>query len=120
MTCVRGSQYSSNFARTSSIVESSSVSPHSKASKAILASSPITDNNVETLTSCSCLFTPVATSYLVHAFFHAFQLVAKLLSITSGLGVGASLQAACRFEWWVIFLELASLLHERSMLQVTL
>ena len=94
--------------------------PHSKASNAFVASSLITDNNVETLTSCSCLSTPVATSYLVHAFFHAFQLVAKLLSITNGLGVGASLQAACRFEWWVIFLELASLLHERAMLLMTL
>ena len=88
MTCVRGSQYSSNFARTSSIFESSSVSPHSKASKAFVASSPITYNNVETLTSCSCLFTLVATSYLVHAFFQAFQLVAKLSSITRGLGGG--------------------------------
>ena len=39
---------------------------------------------------------------------------------SQGAWVGASLQAACRFERWVIFLELASLLQERSMLQMTL
>ena len=39
---------------------------------------------------------------------------------SQGAWVGASLQVACRFERWVIFLELASLLQERSMLQMTL
>ena len=78
----------SNFASTCSISVSSSASPHSKASKAFVASSPITDKKVETLTSDSCLKIPVVISYRDHTFFQAFKFVATLSSKTSALGGG--------------------------------
>ena len=53
-----------------------------------MASSPITDKSVETLTSGSCLEIPVAISYRDQTFFHAFQFVATLSSMTSAFGGG--------------------------------
>ena len=61
----------------------------------------------------------VICAYLVNAFFHESSGWLNCHP-SQRAWVGASLQAACRFAWWVIFLQLASLLYERLMLQMTL
>lgn len=79
------SQYESNFASMGSVFHSSLASPHSKAREAFLASLPIADKNVETLTIDSCLDIPVTISDRHHTFF---QLQAMLSSKTSASGGG--------------------------------
>ena len=88
ITCDRGLQYALNFARMCPIFVSSLATGNSKASKTFVASSPMINKKVETLTSDSCVDIPVAISYQYNTFFQAFQFVAMVSSKTSTLGSG--------------------------------